>query len=71
MKFDGFRALAHVTGHHCQLVSPQQARLIRSWIMPTTSPPVIAVINSSPDVVGCSALPSNTPASSLSVPSHI
>ena len=30
MKFDGFRALAHVTGHHCQLVS-RNGHTFKSW----------------------------------------
>jgi len=30
VKFDGFRALAHVTGHHCQLVSRNGHRF-KSW----------------------------------------
>ena len=30
MKFDGFRALAHVTGHHCQLVS-RNGHVFKSW----------------------------------------
>ena len=27
VKFDAFRALAHINGHHCQLVSKQFRRL--------------------------------------------
>ena len=30
VKFDGFRALAHVTGHHCQLVS-RNGHVFKSW----------------------------------------
>jgi bifunctional non-homologous end joining protein LigD len=30
VKFDGFRALAHVNGHHCQLVS-RYGRVFKSW----------------------------------------
>jgi bifunctional non-homologous end joining protein LigD len=30
VKFDGFRALAHVTGHHCQLVS-RNGHTFKSW----------------------------------------
>ena len=30
MKFDGFRALAHVNGHHCQLVS-RNGHVFKSW----------------------------------------
>jgi bifunctional non-homologous end joining protein LigD len=30
VKFDGFRALAHVTGHHCQLVS-RNGHVYKSW----------------------------------------
>jgi ATP-dependent DNA ligase len=28
--FDGFRALAHVDGHHCQLIS-RNGRVYKSW----------------------------------------
>ena len=31
VKFDGFRALAHVTGHHCQLVS-RNGYPFKSWL---------------------------------------
>ena len=30
VKFDGFRALAHVNGHHCQLVS-RNGHVFKSW----------------------------------------
>ena len=30
VKFDGFRALAHVRGHHCQLVS-RNGHTFKSW----------------------------------------